>query len=149
MIAFERTNQAALIRAIFSHAFPTLEQERGAGIFRHFARENECILARADGDLVGLYMLCGLNEVLCEIHFALLPQAWGTRGLAISRAFLAWFWQNTGYERLIGNIDSGNCLALRFVERLGFRVFGVNERAMRKHGELIDAVMVGVTRGKT
>lgn len=146
LFSFELTRDAAVVRSVFGVAFSTLEADRGPGIYEHFASANDCVLVRRAGKLVGLAMVCTLNDVLAEFHFSILPAAWGAGSQAIGRAWLAWFWQQSTFERLIAGIDSENRLALRYAKKIGFDVWGVNERAMRKRGRLKTLVMVGLNR---
>jgi RimJ/RimL family protein N-acetyltransferase len=148
---FERTGDLELVRRILTHP----------RIWRHISDDGSpppeefrppehpsiwYVLVWDGEELLGLWMLVPHNTVCWEIHTALLPQAWGERARRAARECVAWIWRETPCQRLITAVPASNRLALRFAERAGMRVWGVNEKSFLRGGRLEDQIMLGLSR---
>jgi RimJ/RimL family protein N-acetyltransferase len=47
---------------------------------------------------------------------------------------------------LVGEIERGNTLAVRFACRAGFQIYGINRRSFLKGGVLRDRVCLGISK---
>jgi len=93
----------------------------------------------------GVFMLHPHNAITFEVHTCLLESG---KGLAtmLAKDVIKWIFENTPCERLITNVPDNNRLALRLAERAGMKQFGVNEKSFKKNGELLDQIMLGISR---
>jgi RimJ/RimL family protein N-acetyltransferase len=149
-VTFERTTDYALVRAVFTH-----RTQYGA-MTDDFSPAPEdfqvntdpriwYVLARENGRVLGVFTLLGQNTVLYEIHWSLLPCAWGRRTVPATTGAIAWMFAHSPARRIIGAIPAYNRLAIKLARRVGMREFGVNPRAFQKHGELHDLVLLGAS----
>lgn len=95
----------------------------------------------------GVFLLTRMNLILYEVHTALLPAAKGM-AVDIGKEALVWAFANTEAKRIITSVPVNNPLALRFAKAVGFIQYGVNEKSFQKDGELIDQIMLGVSKGE-
>jgi RimJ/RimL family protein N-acetyltransferase len=95
--------------------------------------------------LLGIFIFVEQNRICWEIHFRVLPIAWGSRARDALRGAVEWAYQN-GARRIVTSIPPSNRLAIRFAERCGFAEYGRNPNAVLKGGRLIDLVLLGHQR---
>jgi hypothetical protein len=79
-------------------------------------------------------------------HMAFLPRSYGNQALTSFKMMLGWMWQNTQARRLVGEIARDNKLAIRFVRRAGFSIYGVNLKSKLRGGVLVDQVCLGISK---
>jgi len=93
----------------------------------------------------GVFMLHGHNHVLFECHTMLLPHAHG-HAVEIAKEALKWAFENTPAERIITSVPYYNVLALKLAHKVGFKQYGLNEKAWKKNGKLHDLRMLGINK---
>jgi RimJ/RimL family protein N-acetyltransferase len=150
VIRFERSFDYELIRSILVHprVYPHISDDGSpaAAEFRPLQSDAVWYIVVRDGEeVLGLWMLHPHNSICWEIHTALLPNAWGERGLRAARLLPEWIWKNTLCRRVMTNVPDNNRLALRFAREAGMTEFGVNPASFLKHGELWDQVLLGIS----
>ncbi len=117
--------------------------------FRARAKEGlRHILAYEQGKPVGVYLLVNLGKsnTDAEVHFSILPEAWG-RAVPITESFLGWVWQNTTLQRLTAPVPSYNRLALRIAKLVGFREYQVAEDAGTRRGSSFGLILMELVKG--
>lgn len=118
-----------------------------AGPAELFQPPEMCLYATVwQGDeYCGIFGLVPHNFVLAEIHTALMPNVWGDAA-EVGRHFIAWVFETTKFQRLIGAIPEFNRMALRMAKLSGMTEYGVNPASYLKHGKLHSLIMVGVSK---
>ena len=79
-------------------------------------------------------------------HTGFLPRSYGVVALTAFKEMLAWMWANSQARRLVGEIERGNTLAIRFACRAGFSIYGINRQSFLKGGVLRDRVCLGISK---
>jgi RimJ/RimL family protein N-acetyltransferase len=95
---------------------------------------------------LGLFLLHAHNGVLFEVHTCLLPAAWGDNALACASGCITWAFQHTPCRRLITSVPTDNPLAHRLAVRAGMSEFGRNPRSILRGGQLLDQVLLGISK---
>ena len=169
-MTFERTHDAALIRAIVTH--PRLWPHVGddftpcADAWRpEFApyllyllckdaheplrggRDEAALLSepKTPEDVLGLWLFV-IRGACWETHACMLPGVWGAQATRCAREMFAWLWRSTPCRRLIASIPAYNRPALAFAARIGMTRFAVNERSYLRDGVLYDQILFGLSR---
>ena len=153
MIRLERTLDYELIRSIMTHpqVYPHIADDFMPPPENFWPLESPALfrLLAYDGDeLLGLFVTHQINGVLWEVDHCLLPNSWGRRARAAGKAFLAWLWENTAAQKVIGFTPASNRLAVRYALGLGLRELGRIPGATQRSFVLIDLVIVGKDRPK-
>jgi RimJ/RimL family protein N-acetyltransferase len=102
------------------------------------------LLARQATEPLGFCAFYPVNGVTFEAHLCFL-----SRGPVNQDAFaqmLAWIWKNTRATRIVGSIPDYNRSAVKFSERAGFQVYGINPQSWMKDGRLRDLILLGISR---
>ena len=150
MIEFARSRDYDLIRGILTHprVYDKITDDCSPGRDDYRPVEHDAVwyvIARQDGEVLGLWMLVPQNGVCWEIHTALLPRAWGELALEAARQLTDWIWANTPCRRIVTNVPSTNRLALRFAIKAGMKIYGVNFASYLKRGVLCNQVCLGIS----
>lgn len=151
MITFERTRNYQLVGAIMRNPrlYDAAADDFAPARENFRPREDEAIwyiLAKDGESILGVFALAPQNTVCWEIHTRLLPASWGAIAAAAARAVVPWIWEHTGCRRLVTVCPSYNRLAIRFAERAGMTRYGVNPASWMKGGELVDQVLLGISK---
>jgi len=145
-----RTDDYAAVREVLLQPsqFPQLGQYRDDKFFRDLVTTCWCVVAIHESDLriLALYLLDPVCESIAKVHISILPESWGANGLRISKQFVDWTWQNTKFRKLIGHIDQGNRLAVKFAERCGMREVGHIPMGLEKNGTKRDLVVMELNK---
>lgn len=98
-------------------------------------------------DVAGLYNMHEVNSATLEIHAQILPE-FRDCAKESARKVLQWVldYSPDKYQKLIATIPVIYPNVIKFTENAGFQREGVNRLSYRKHGELHDQVMLGITR---
>lgn len=150
-MTFEVTRNFKLVREIMTHprVYPHVTDDFSPEPEEYRPLDHPgviYVLVRDAGELLGMWVFCAQNGVCWEVHTCLLPSAWGARGKRAARAMAAWVWANTGCQRIVTAVPEYNRLAVRFAELAGMREYGRNERSYKKHGRLMDQILLGLSR---
>ena len=145
-----RTDDAAAVRQVLLQPsqFPHLGEYRDDKFFIDLVTGCWCVVALHGYDLniLALYILDPVCESIAKVHISVLPESWGASGLGMSRQFVDWTWQNTKFRKLIGHIDQGNRLAVKFAERCGMREVGHIPMGLEKNGTKRDLVVMELNK---
>ncbi len=140
-MTFERTTDLELIRSILTHpmSYRRIVNDAAPPIWAFQPELKpgvECVIASDARGPLALFLLCKwqTDPRAAEVHFSALPLTWG-RSSAVVSAFLAWVWENTPLDILIGKLPSYNRLALRLAKEVGFE-------------KVLVCLAVGTRRGK-
>ena len=141
-----RTDDAAAVREVLLQPsqFPQLGRYRDDKFFTDLVTNCWCVVALHGTDLriLALYILDPVCESIAKVHISILPESWGRSGLNMSQQFVEWTWQKTKFRKLIGHIDQGNRLAVKFAERCGMRQVGFSPMGLEKNGTKRDLVVM-------
>lgn len=99
-----------------------------------------------EAEYLGCFFVQRHNFVLYEVHTCLMPNAWGARSRLATKACADWLFGCTPCVRIITTVPVGNALALRLAHQSGMVEYGRNPRSMLKGGELVDTVMLGMSK---
>jgi len=150
MIQIERTTDYAFIRACATDPLtrPWLVDDLHADVpdSPDIPFDSALWLQVLDnGERKGVFAVHEFRSVCVEIHTVLLPIA---RGNAVfyGRAVLKWLFTNTKAQRVITQVPSNNRLALRMARQCGMTEFGMNPKSYLKNGELLDVILLGISR---
>lgn len=150
---FERTADLDLVRSIITHPkiYPHVSDDFSPGPEDYTPVDATgvwYVIARDQGELLGLWMVVWHSQILAEIHTCLLPCAWGQRAKTAAQEALGWLFASSGVERVITQVPESNKLAHRFARAAGMSAFGLNPKSFRKQGKLIDVILMGRSRGE-
>jgi RimJ/RimL family protein N-acetyltransferase len=108
----------------------------------------DCIylVARQDAEILGFAAFFPVNGITVETHLCFLRSAYGEKAITSFVKMLGWIWGATKTQRIIGAVPSYNRLAIRFAEKAGFSVYGVNQKAWMKDGRLHSLICLGISR---
>jgi len=150
-VRFERSYDFKLIGAIMRHEklydICADDYQPARGDFE--PREDELIwylLVKEADEILGLIILAPQNYVCAEIHVRFLPQAWGNLSRVAIREAVQWVWNNTPCVRLVAFCPSYSTVAVRFMHRAGFEVYGINEHSWQRDGQIYDQILMGISR---
>jgi RimJ/RimL family protein N-acetyltransferase len=104
------------------------------------------LLAKDDGLPRGFWCFVPQNAVCYEVHTVAVPEFYGAKVLEAAGIAQRWIWDNTPCRRIITNVPEFNRLALRFAQKAGMTIFGVNEKSYIKGHKLIDQIMLGMSK---
>jgi len=105
------------------------------------------LIPEIDGNVAGIYFAYPINAVCCEGHANILPEYQG-KAVNCTLAAIRWMFSNTPCRRIITNVPDYHIRACKFVEKLGFVKFGVNEKSYLKGGKLHDLIMYGISKSE-
>lgn len=151
-MTFERTYNTSIIRQIMTD--PCLWNKVNddfAGPSSDFQpRMDESIwyvlVKEGDEQIMGLFIFYPQNAICWEVHARMLPESWGPVAAQAVKGVFEWFWQNTFAVRLVTSILADNMLALNYAKKAGMTEYGRNPASFQKWGELIDQVLMGISR---
>jgi hypothetical protein len=101
------------------------------------------LAAVVDEVVVGLFMFVPVNAVSLDAHFCFPVPGYATEG---SVNALDWIWSNTLIERVVASIPITNRAAILIAHRAGMEDIGINKKSLLKNGELVDQLILGVSR---
>lgn len=102
------------------------------------------LLGQSGKQLLGFAAFYPVNGVTFETHLCFLSR--GPVNQQMFARMLGWIWGATPAMRIIGAVPDYNRLAIKFAERAGFEVYGVNSKSWMKNGILCDQVCLGISR---
>ena len=150
MITFERSFDYPLIREVISHPqiYPHVSDDGSPPAAEYRPLESDAVwyvIVRDEDEILGMWMLHPHNAICWECHMCYLPSAWGSRASAAGRMLPEWVWEHVPCRRIVGNVPACNRLALAYMKRIGFEVFGINPASFLRNGRLYDQVCLGIS----
>lgn len=97
-------------------------------------------------ELIGCFVLHKQSARTWECHVQVLPEHRKAHAADFGKSVLEWTWLNTGAHKLVAQIPFLYPNVLKFAERMGFVVEGINRASYLKHGKLVDQWYVGLMR---
>ena len=101
--------------------------------------ENEKVFA--------IFILLKFNNILAELHSAVLPVMAGLFKTALKELF-NWVFLNTEYLRITTNVPAYNRLGFRAALESGMTEWGKNPESFMRHGKLVDQLALGISKRK-
>jgi len=146
-----RTSDFVLIKrlatdpAIFPHISDDLSPEPEA--WEPMTDSRVCYLVASDEHGVfGFGVFIPVTWVCWRAHFGFLPRAYGQAAAIAFGGMFEWMWANTLARRIVGEICSDNRRAIRFAQRAGAEVYGINRGSLLKDGVLRDQTAFGMSK---
>ena len=99
-----------------------------------------------DGAPAGVFLVHAHNTVCYEMHTCLLPRTWGQQAKDAAQMLLRWAFEDTDCQKMITTVPAYNRPALRFAKAGGMSQEGINRASFMRNGELIDQIMLGITK---
>lgn len=99
-----------------------------------------------DGAPAGVFLVHAHSMYCYEMHTCLLPRTWGTQAAEAAQLLLKWAFEETDCLKMITAVPVYNRAALRFAKAGGMTQEGVNRKSFMRNGELIDQIMLGITK---
>lgn len=150
-MTFERTRDYELVRRIITHpkVYRWMVSDDAVSADEYRAVEDEAViylLCKEGAEPLGLFMLIPQTSVCVQVHVCLLP--WARNGMAVEcyRRGIAWLWDNTGFEKVIGFTPAYNFAALKTAEAAGLERIGVITKSLKKFGKLQDQVVMAISK---
>lgn len=103
--------------------------------------------ARADGELVGAFMIIESGFVEVDVH-ALLTRRALPHSRALGRLCLDQAFANPVIERVTAYVIEGLTAARNYCLKLGFQTEGLRRNACRQNGRLLGLHVLGITRNE-
>lgn len=103
--------------------------------------------ARADGELVGAFMIIESGFVEVDVH-ALLTRRALPHSRALGRLCLDQAFANPVIERVTAYVIEGLAAARNYCLKLGFQTEGLRRNACRQNGRLLGLHVLGITRNE-
>lgn len=144
----ERTHDMVLVASIMAHP----------AIFKHIAEDGIDApdpidhpglywLLVTSGDVpAGAFLLHATGSICYEMHTMILPQFHGEPARAAAQALLHWVFTELDCWKLVTRVPVYNRAARRFALANGMREEGVNRASYLKDGQLIDQILLGITK---
>lgn len=95
--------------------------------------------------LVGCYRLHQINKFTWEGHAFMLPEFRNKYSVIGCLTILNWMVENIDFKKLIASVPKLYPNVMIFLEKIGFKVEGINRKSWTKNGELWDMVNYGLT----
>jgi len=88
-----------------------------------------------------------MNGICCQVHFALLPEAWG-RGLEIVKEAISWGFKTTRYMKIVAIIPDYNRPIIKIVKECGFTKEGTLKKSFLKNWKMRNQIIYGLTKNE-
>lgn len=99
-----------------------------------------------DGEPAGVFLVHAHSTYCYEMHTCLLPRTWGAKASEAAQMLLRWAFEETDCRKMITAVPAYNRAALRFAKAGGMTQEGVNRQSSMRNGELVDQIMLGITK---
>jgi len=151
VITIDRSRDYALIKSLAIHPaiFPHISDDFTCDPQKWQPPENELIrylIASDDQGAFGFGIFLPENSACWKAHFGFLPRSYGAKALTSFKAMLRSIWATTPAARIVGEICRDNRRAIRFAERAGCEIYGVNSKSIVRGGTLRDLVCLGISK---
>lgn len=153
-ITISRSRDYAAIRKLATHPriFPAISDDFTANPEQWRPIESELVtylLATDEEGPFGVGIFIPDTWACWKAHMAFLPRSYGNQAQTSFKRMLGWMWQNTSAKRIVGEIERGHLLAIRFARGAGFAIYGINRKSFLKGGVLCDRVCLGISKPGT
>lgn len=144
----ERTRDMELVGRIVSHPaiWPHITDDATAEAAPIPDNEAMHWMLVNDGEPAGVFLVHAHNMYCYEMHTCLLPRTWGAQAKTAAQMLLRWAFEQTECQKMITAVPAYNRPALRFAKAGGMVQEGINRASFMRNGELIDQIMLGITK---
>lgn len=145
-LTLKRTHDMPLVAAIMGHPaiWPHIHEDGTKEAAPVDADYFHWLLV-ADDQPAGVFLAHPRGEKCWEVHTCLLPRAWGRAAARAAQLLLEHLFEEVGCDKVVTNVPAYNRAALRFAKTFG-QVEGVNRASFLRNGEMVDQIMLGITR---
>jgi hypothetical protein len=147
MLTFERSHDLPLIRALIVDNWDQVSDDTSEPMESFVPPDHPSIwyvLVRHDENPIGLFMF-ERRGVEFLVHCCLIPGTGGFKAVRSLKEVLGWMWANSPARRITGSVPAYNARTLKQARLVGMKQFGVNEKAVLKHGKLEDLILFGIS----
>lgn len=145
----ERTHDMVKVEAVMKHPaiWPHIHEDGTDADYRPVDHEGfHWMLVTEGAEDLGIFLVHARGEVCFEMHTCLLPTCWGRRAAQAAQLLAGWAFRETECRKLVTSVPAYNRLALRFAQAGGMRLEGINRASYLRNGELVDQIMLGITK---
>lgn len=145
----ERTHDMVLVNSIMKDPaiWPHIHEDGTTDEYRPFDLDGfHWMLVREGDDVLGVFLVHARGQVCFEMHTCLLPKCWGKRAARAAQLLAGWAFHDTDCQKLVTSVPIYNRMALRFALAGGMQQEGINRASYLRNGELIDQIMLGITK---
>lgn len=100
----------------------------------------------SDSEPLGVFFVHPRGAACMEMHTCLLPAAWGEKAANAAQMLLGWAFHKGNCRKMITLVPSYNRAALRFAKAGGMQQEGINRASYLHAGQMIDQIMLGITK---
>lgn len=147
-LVISRTHNMNIVKNIMSHPsiWPHVHDD-GVGECNPIDHEGFFwMLITELGAPIGVFLVHATNSICYQMHTCILPIAWGKKAKQSAKLLLKWAFDETNCQKMTTLVPSYNRAALRFAKSGGMAEEGVNRKSFLHNGELIDQIMLGITK---
>lgn len=148
-ISIERTYDMALVRrivtdpAIWPHVHEDGTERDG---WEPCASDEFMWMLASGSEPLGVFLVHARGVACFEMHTCILPHAWGEGAKQAAQELLRWAFTDGGCMKMVTNVPAYNRAALRFAKAGGMREEGINRASYLHAGQMIDQIMLGITK---
>lgn len=144
----KRTHDMALVREIVTHPaiWPHSHEDGTSDEWQPEDSDAMMWMLVNDPRPVGVFLVHPRGVQCLEMHTCLLPTVWGPAAAHAAQLLLKWAFQNGNCRKMVTSVPAYNRAALRFAKAGGMTQEGVNRASYLHNGEMIDQIMLGITK---
>lgn len=143
----ERTRDMHLVRRIVMDPaiWPHIHED-GAEDWEPLDHDGFHWMLVTDPEPAGVFMVHARGAACYEMHTCLLPRLHGEQAARAAQLLAAWSFHETPCRKLITAVPAYNRRARRFALAGGMREEGINRASYLRNGQMIDQIMLGITK---
>ena len=103
------------------------------------------LVARLDGEVVGLVSFVPINSITWNPHISILPKYRG-RGTDVMRLGINWMFENTPCIKLVAFPPTFKKAMIRVFEKCGFEHEGFSSKSFRFNDVIYDRLLMGLEK---
>lgn len=147
-VRVQRTHDMATVRQIVTHPaiWPHAHEDGMTDAWEPEDSEAMMWVLVTDPHPIGVFLVHPRGVQCLEMHTCLLPIAWGPTAAHAAQLLLKWAFQSGNCRKMVTSVPAYNRAALRFAKAGGMTQEGINRASYLHNGEMVDQIMLGVTR---
>ena len=95
---------------------------------------------------VGCVILHPRTALCWQVHFQVLPEYRKQYALSMGQEGLEWAWENTTAIKLVAEVPQIYSNVTAFALKQGFQIEGTNRKSTVINGEIIDSLLLGISK---
>lgn len=86
------------------------------------------------------------SDIQYIVHFQVIPEFRKTHAIKFAEKAVQWVWDNTEARKLVAEVPEFHPNVIKFADKVGFIVEGVNYKSCLKDGKLYDQIYLGLSK---